>query len=87
MTVSATVTGGHAAPDDVTLAIDDNDDPGLTATADDPLMVDEGASGTYTVVLDTQPSADVRVTVSRASGSADVTWDADDQASRATRTS
>ena len=31
-------------------------------------------------MLDTQPSADVRVTVSRASGSPDVTWDADDQA-------
>ena len=78
VTVSATVTGGHAAPDDVALTINDGDDPGITVTADDPLLVDEGGEAAYTVVLDTQPSADVRVTVSRASGSFDLSWDADD---------
>ncbi len=67
VTVSATVSGGHAAPAAVTLTIDDDDDPGITVAAADPLTLTEGhatdASKNYTVVLDTQPSGDVVINV------------------------
>ena len=36
-------------------------------------MIDEGDSGTYTVMLDTEPTASVTVTPSRSSGDTDVT--------------
>ena len=37
------------------------------------LTINEGATGTYTVVLDSQPTASVTVTLSR-TGSSDVTF-------------
>ena len=49
-------------PDDLTVTIVDDDTRGMTLSAA-TLSVDEGASGTYTVVLTTQPTAQVTVTV------------------------
>ena len=45
---------------------DDADDgiPGVTTQAANPLVVAEGGTNTYTVVLDTQPTADVTITPS-----------------------
>ena len=45
---------------------------GVTIAAADPLVVDEGGTNTYTVVLDTQPTADVTITPS--GGGAKVAW-------------
>ena len=42
--------------------------PGVTVSATDDLSVPEGGSASYTVVLDTQPMADVTITVMRSSG-------------------
>ena len=50
----------------------DDDDRGVTVS-DSSLTVNEGSSETYTVVLDSRPTGDVRVTPSRTSGDADVT--------------
>ena len=44
---------------------------GITLTAADPFTVTEGASATYTVKLDTQPSSDVVIEIS--SNNAEVT--------------
>ena len=48
--------------------------PGVTVSPTD-LTVDEGGTGTYTVALNTQPSADVTVTVNDPTGNTDVTAD------------
>ena len=50
-----------------TLTLTDNDERGMTVSPD-TLTIVEGASNTYTVALATQPSADVTVTVTGASG-------------------
>ena len=50
----------------------DDDDRGVTVSEED-LTVNEGSTGTYTVVLDSRPTGDVSVTPSRTSGDADVT--------------
>ena len=55
-----------------TLSIDDNDERGVTVSPSD-LSVSEGASATYTVVLDTEPTGTVTVTPSLGSGDTDVT--------------
>ena len=44
------------------LTITDDDTAGVTVSAASPLTVAEGASASYTVVLDSQPTADVTVT-------------------------
>ena len=49
---------GTPRPDD----IPDNDTPGVTVSPTS-LTIDEGSSGTYTVVLDTLPSGDVTVAI------------------------
>ena len=54
------------------LLIADNDNRGVTVTTADPLVVAEGASATYTVVLDSAPTADVTVTLT-VEGDRDVT--------------
>ncbi len=51
--------------DDVTVSFLDNDQPGLTLSRTS-LSVPEGGRGTYTVKLNTQPSADVTVTITGA---------------------
>ena len=71
------VTGTTTAPglSSVTgtqVTLEDDDTRGVTVSAA-ALDVDEGDSGTYTVVLDSQPTGDVTVTPSRSSGDADVT--------------
>ena len=52
---------------DVTVTVTDNDTAGVTIS-ETALTITEGQSGTYTVVLDTQPSADVTVTISGHAG-------------------
>ena len=68
----ATNTVGISDPADATLTIDDDDTRGVTLSKTD-LDIDEGDSGTYTVKLDTKPTAAVTVTPSRGSGDTDVT--------------
>ena len=70
--LSHTASGGgydklDPAPLPVTVTIRDNDMPGITVTPTS-LEIAEGSSKTYTVVLNTQPAADVTVTVGGASG-------------------
>ena len=48
--------------DSITVTVTDDDTVGVTVTPTE-LTIDEGASSTYTVVLDTQPTADVTVTI------------------------
>ena len=54
------------------LLIADDDNRGVTVTTADPLVVAEGDSATYTVVLDSAPTADVTVTLT-VEGDRDVT--------------
>ena len=80
VTLTHTVTGadaGYAAldPATVTVRVAENDTAGVTVTPMD-LDLDEGGSGSYTVVLDSEPSADVAVTISGHAGT-DVTPSAD----------
>ena len=58
----------------INISVVDNDDPGLMVIPTS-LNVNEGASAVYTVQLSTQPTGEVTVTVSGASG--DVTIDTD----------
>ena len=67
---STTIDG--LAVTDTTVRISDDDTRGVTLSRDE-LEIDEGESGTYTVVLDTEPTASVTVTPSRSSGDTDVT--------------
>ena len=46
----------------IVVTVTDDDTVGVTVTPTE-LTIDEGASSTYTVVLDTQPTADVTVTI------------------------
>ena len=76
VTVAATATGvGVAAPADRTLTITDDDTRGVTVS-ESSLEFGEGGSATYTVVLDSQPTAQVTVGVAFASGAdSDLTVD------------
>ena len=65
-------TVGTSGPADATLTLEDDDTRGVTLSKSD-LDIDEGGSGTYTVVLDSEPTASVTVRPSRSSGDADVT--------------
>ena len=69
---TAVNTVGITGPADVTLTLEDDDTRGVTVSKSD-LDIDEGADGTYTVVLTSQPTGQVTVTPSRTSGSTDVT--------------
>ena len=57
---------------DATVTITDDDIRGVTLSVSS-LEIDEDNSGTYTVVLDTEPTANVTITPSRSSGDTDVT--------------
>ena len=59
----------------VAVTVTDDDTAGVTVSVT-TLTVAEGATGAYTVVLDTQPASDVVITVTK-SGSSDVTVDTD----------
>ena len=67
--ITHTVAQGSAAEyhglsiDDVDVTVVDDDEAGATISKD-RLTIDEGGSGTYTIVLDTQPSADVTIIIS-----------------------
>ena len=69
---SAGNTVGISGPSDATLTLEDDDTRGVTVSKAD-LDIDEGGSGTYTVVLDSEPTGQVVVTPSRSSGDEDVT--------------
>ena len=78
-TIAHAVVDGSSAAEydpvanvDLAVTVTDDDTAGLTVTAADPFTVAEGASATYTVELDSEPSSDVviRLTVS---GSSEVT--------------
>ena len=76
-TVTHTVSGGNYASfaaSNVAVTVTDNDTPGVTV-APTSLTVGEGDMGTYTVVLDTQPTATVTVTIVDPTDNADVTAD------------
>ncbi len=71
----AALGGGYGSvTGSVSVTVDDDDTRGVTIS-ETALTVLEGASGTYTVVLDTQPTGDVTVTIGGASG--DVSVDTD----------
>ena len=74
--ISATASNaeGVVAPAAAVLTITDDDAPGVTVAAADPLVVAEGANNTYTVRLNFQPGSDVVMEV-RVTGSGDVTTD------------
>ena len=59
----------------VTVAVDDDDTAGVSVS-ETTLTVAEGNSSTYTVRLNTQPTSDVVIGVTR-TGSSDVTLDTD----------
>ena len=64
-TVTHTVTGGDYASitaSSVSVTVTDNDTPGVSVSPAS-LTVNEGSSGTYTVVLDTEPTDTVTVTI------------------------
>ena len=61
--------GTTVLEDKITLTITDDDTARVTVSAASPFSVSEEATATYTVVLDSQPTADVTITAS--SGDAD----------------
>ena len=64
--VTATITSGTThrvgESNSATVSVTDNDERGVTVTPTE-LTVDEGGSVSYTVVLDTEPAADVTVAI------------------------
>ena len=59
-----------AAPAATTLTITDNDSRGITSTAGATVtVVEEGTAGSYTLVLDSEPTADVTVMLTLSAGS------------------
>ena len=69
---AAVNTLGVSGPSDVELTLEDDDARGVTVS-ETGLDIAEGGGGTYTVVLDSQPTGQVTVTPARTSGDADVT--------------
>ena len=71
--ISHTASGGGygSVTGSVSVTVDDDDTRGVTLDKT-ALTILEGSSGTYTVVLDTQPTDDVTVTVGGASGDVSV---------------
>ncbi len=63
----ADYAGVTAGADDVAVTVNDNDSVGVTVTATDPIVVNEDAFGSYTVVLTSAPSVG-EVTVTPSSG-------------------
>ena len=74
LTIEWKYSGLHSATSSITAtgAIRDNDTRGVTVS-ETALEIGEGAEGSYTVVLTSEPTASVTVTPSRSSGDADVT--------------
>ena len=63
VTVSATVTGGNgvAVPSDVTLTLTDDDTAGVTFSPATLTLTEQGASQSFTMVLDSEPTGLVYV--------------------------
>ena len=72
VSITGTTEVAGFAVSGTTLSIADNDERGVTVSPSG-LSVSEGASATYTVVLDTEPTGTVTVTPSLGSGDTDVT--------------
>ena len=66
LTHSVSGYGSVSSAASVMVSVDDDDPAGITVS-ESALTIKEGGSDTYTVVLDTQPSANVKVTVGGAS--------------------
>ena len=65
-TIDHTVTnyGDAGKPADILVRVSDPQEPGVTVTKDPLIIINEGATGSYTIVLDTQPvGGNVTVTV------------------------
>ena len=65
VTITAVTAGWERAGDGLDTArvtIADDDTAGITVTAAAPFNLEEGGTGTYTVALDTRPTADVTIT-------------------------
>ena len=73
VTVSGTTTVNGLSVKGTTVTLEDDDERGVTVDPQE-LTVAEGGSATYTVVLSSEPTAEVEVSVSR-SGDGDVTVD------------
>ena len=76
-TVTHTVSGGDYASvtaSDVAVTVTDNDTAGVTVSPT-MLTVPEGSTATYTIVLDTQPTSGVTVTINDPTDNTDVTAD------------
>ena len=67
-----TLPSGVSAGTQATVSINDDDGAGVSVS-EASLSIAEGSSGTYTIVLDSQPTADVTVTINDPSGNTDVT--------------
>ena len=67
-----TLPSGISAGTQATVSINDDDGAGVSVS-EASLSINEGGSGTYTIVLDSQPTADVTVTINDPSGNTDVT--------------
>ena len=72
LTVDGSTTTSGLAVSETTITITDDDTRGVTLSRSSA-TVPEGGTETYTVVLDSQPTGNVTITPSRASGDADVT--------------
>ena len=74
ITISGAVAGNAeiSEPESVTLTIEDDDERGITVSETE-LDVIEGGDGTYTVVLESEPTGTVTITPSRSTGDTDVT--------------
>ena len=71
-----TLPGGVSLGTTTTTTVNITDDDGAgVSVSEASLTIVEGSSGTYTIVLDSQPTADVTVTINDPSNNADVTAD------------
>ncbi|WP_420446766.1 choice-of-anchor R domain-containing protein [Candidatus Poriferisodalis sp.] len=70
----ASLPSGVLAGAGAVVSIDDDDGPGVTVSRA-LVSIAEGGSGMYTIVLDSQPTADVTVTVNDPTDNAEVTAD------------
>ena len=74
ISITGTLSGVTVAPASISLT--DDDTAGL-AFNPNAVSMGEGATGSYTVVLTSEPTADVTVTISGQGGSTDLTLDTD----------
>ena len=72
LTVSRSGSAGDLAVQAMVITIEDDDERGVTVSRSSATVA-EGGSETYTVVLNSEPTANVTISPSRASGDADVT--------------